>query len=97
MRCNYCENLPHCYARSSVCCDRASGWWRPPWKGWGSPGSFPRNLPALVEDAGLRPDGYIERPDWLQRQLRIYRRAATVTAEVPDDPALRDLAEEGHR
>ncbi|MCA1703213.1 MAG: hypothetical protein LC808_08035 [Actinobacteria bacterium] len=48
------------------------------WEGaGGSPGSFPRNLPALVEDAGLRLDGYIERSDGLHRQLRIYRRASS--------------------
>lgn len=68
------------------------------WEGCGdAPARFPRDLPALVEGAGLRLHSYIERPDWLQRQLRIYRRAEAFTTEVPHDPALSDLAEEGRR
>lgn len=68
------------------------------WEGFGAaPARFPRDLPALAERAGLSLDSYIERPDWLQRQLRIYQRAATLTTDVTDDPALSDLAEEGRR
>lgn len=59
-----------------------------------APERFPRDLPRLLAQAGLRADVYAERPDWLRRQLRIYRRA---TAVADPDPAVRDLAREGER
>lgn len=66
------------------------------WEGWGeAPDRYPRDLPDLFRNAGLRVDRYIEQPTWLERQARIYRQAAA--AQNRDDPAVTALAEEGRR
>ena len=49
----------------------------------------------LAAGAGLRPDGLIEQPAWLERQLRIYRSAEAAASHR--DPALADLGAEGRR
>jgi ubiquinone/menaquinone biosynthesis C-methylase UbiE len=65
------------------------------WEGWGeAPDRYPRDLPTLFRNAGLRVDRYTEQPTWLERQARIYRQAA---AQDRDDPAVTALAEEGRR
>lgn len=66
------------------------------WEGQNSaPERFPRDLRGLLEGAGLRVSGFLDRQEWLKRQLSIYRRAAELTAGSPADPALIDLANEG--
>ena len=66
------------------------------WEGLGdAPARFPRELPTMIEDAGLIVDSCIQRPDWLSRQLSIYQRAAQAVKVAPADPAVRDLANEG--
>lgn len=65
------------------------------WEGYGdAPTRFPRDVGWLLERAGLSVDSNTERPDWLDRQLRIYRRAGTAAREHPHDGAVRDLADE---
>ena len=55
----------------------------------------PRSVRRLAAGEGLRPDGLIEQPAWLERQLRIYRSAEAAAAASHHDPALADLAAEG--
>jgi SAM-dependent methyltransferase len=66
------------------------------WEGRGTaPRRFPRDLRRMIADAGLRSGTLIEQPAWLERQLRIYQSAAAAASH--GDPALADLAAEGHR
>jgi hypothetical protein len=66
------------------------------WEGFGdAPARFPRNLPAFIERAGLCVDRCIERPAWLQRQLRIYQHAAELAVEAPGDLAICDPRRRG--
>jgi hypothetical protein len=68
------------------------------WEGFGdAPARFPRNLPEVIERAGLRVDSCTEQPAWWQRQLCIYQHAAQLAAEAPGDPAICELADEGRR
>ncbi len=65
------------------------------WEGWGqAPSRFPRDLRAAIEQVGLRSVTVVEQPNWLRRQLDVYRSAAAI---ANDDAALADLAEEGRR
>ena len=67
------------------------------WEGHAdAPDRFPRTATGLLEGAGLTVDHTSEHPDWLRRQLDIYRRAAESAARDPNDHAVRDLADEGH-
>ncbi|MGH3844502.1 MAG: hypothetical protein ACRDS0_24100 [Pseudonocardiaceae bacterium] len=57
------------------------------WEGCcAAPDRFPRDLPRLVEAADLVVDAFTERPGWLERQLRIYRRAAEAEPDSPQRP-----------
>jgi len=65
------------------------------WEGSpGAPSRFPRDLPGLLAEAGLEADTLLERPDWLARQLGIYRAAAAMADDGDGDPAIADLIKE---
>ncbi|MHB8296849.1 MAG: class I SAM-dependent methyltransferase, partial [Acidimicrobiales bacterium] len=60
-----------------------------------APARFPRDLRRVIAEAGLEVDVVVEQPAWLTRQLGIYRSAAAASGD--GDPAVADLAKEGHQ
>jgi len=60
---------------------------------WEDPKRLP-DLRRLFESAGLEPISVETRPDWLERERRIFEQAIADAPTDPDDAGLQDLASE---